>query len=983
MPAVRAQGIVHGGQQPISDATIQLYGLVPSGGGLIPTALLSATVTTSDGSSAMNPNANAGNLNNTLPAGSFTISGDYTCPGSDPLVYLTATGGNPGLAAGTNNTAIVMMAALTDCNTLINNAATTYIFADELTTIGSLAALYPYANSSGALSAASGQVTAFNSAFAQVSEYTSTSTGSAPGPGLPSGYYASSTEIDTLGDIVAPCVNSTGLDSNCSTLFSLTESGGVAPTNIAGAIVNILNNPTQNASSLFALGGSVVPFQPVDSVAPSSWALPILPMAATPTFSISGGTYSSAQFVTLADTTSGSIIHYTTDGSTPTSASPTFGGTAITVSSSETINAIAVASGFGPSAVASAGYTITGSSSTYTVSGIATLANCEPAGYIPTMTLTLTHGSTTVQTTTNNSTGNFTFSGVPNGTYTITPSIIGPSSVFFPVSQSVTVNGGGVTLPTVFSANLGYTVSGNVAYSGPSTGQIFLALSPSFCGANFGLGTSVSSTGAFTIQGVQPGPYTLRASMDNLNNGYANASNPVGSVSVPVTANYTGANVTLVDPAPVTLSSAPGLESVSGFDGGIVAVYDEITSTGTEVEQPASYTLQWSVAASPFTVVGSQTFPANGYKSSVWFTNSTNQPTLTNGSTYYFRAYATSGGTPVSAYSSVYGPVTIGPSSSGNPVTGTVSFTGTASGPLYAGFYNGSTGTFYGKYFPNPTSPQSYSLLVPTGSNYVFVGILDQNNNGVIDADDIANVGGNSSDTLASISGPTQNEDLTLPSAYATGTAMTQNNLVNYPGGSNQFFGLSLLVNGLVKRPVAVELISGPHVISPVDLSPCDSAGSGCGTQGFPFTPTLGYVTPTVGDTYTFDVTYSDGTTGTVTASVTTILTNFATNLAPATGTTSSLTPTFSWTDPVNASNYTYQFFVNSNTAQIWRIPGVSSGSTGFSSSITTIPWYADPTGGGSHPTVTSLSPNITYVWYVELQDSNGNTATTSQQYLP
>ena len=260
--AVRAQGIVHGGQPPITGATIQLYGLVPSGGGLAPSALISATVTTSDGSGVVNSNANAGNANNTLPVGSFTISGDYTCPGSDPLVYLTATGGNPGLTAGTNNTAIVMIAALTDCNTLKNNAATTFVFVDEVTTIGSLAALYPYASSSGSLSATSGQVTAFNTAFGQVAEYTNTATGSAPGPSLPGGYYASSTEINTLGDIVAPCINSTGLDSNCSTLFNLTKSAGVAPTNTAGAIVNILNNPTQNTAPLFNLGwgsGGTVP----------------------------------------------------------------------------------------------------------------------------------------------------------------------------------------------------------------------------------------------------------------------------------------------------------------------------------------------------------------------------------------------------------------------------------------------------------------------------------------------------------------------------------------------------------------------------------------------------------------------------------------------------------------------------------------------------------------------------------------------------
>ncbi|MCL2733589.1 MAG: chitobiase/beta-hexosaminidase C-terminal domain-containing protein, partial [Actinomycetia bacterium] len=78
---------------------------------------------------------------------------------------------------------------------------------------------------------------------------------------------------------------------------------------------------------------------------------------ATPTFSPSGGSYTSAQSVTISDATSGAAIHYTTDGSTPTASSATY-GSAITVSSSTTLKAIAVKSGSTDSAVASATYTI-------------------------------------------------------------------------------------------------------------------------------------------------------------------------------------------------------------------------------------------------------------------------------------------------------------------------------------------------------------------------------------------------------------------------------------------------------------------------------------------------------------------------------------------------------------------------------------------------------------------------------------------------
>jgi hypothetical protein len=86
------------------------------------------------------------------------------------------------------------------------------------------------------------------------------------------------------------------------------------------------------------------------------------PQAATPTFSLGGGTYSGSQTVSLSDATASPTIFYTLNGTTP---GTTVGGStqqyssALTVASSETINAIATASGFAPSNVATAAYNIT------------------------------------------------------------------------------------------------------------------------------------------------------------------------------------------------------------------------------------------------------------------------------------------------------------------------------------------------------------------------------------------------------------------------------------------------------------------------------------------------------------------------------------------------------------------------------------------------------------------------------------------------
>jgi hypothetical protein len=89
----------------------------------------------------------------------------------------------------------------------------------------------------------------------------------------------------------------------------------------------------------------------------------------TPTFSPGTGTYGSTQSVTISDATSGAVIYYTTDGSTPTTSSTVY-SSAIPVSASSTLKALAVAPGFAQSVVASAAYVIqTGGSGSINFAG--------------------------------------------------------------------------------------------------------------------------------------------------------------------------------------------------------------------------------------------------------------------------------------------------------------------------------------------------------------------------------------------------------------------------------------------------------------------------------------------------------------------------------------------------------------------------------------------------------------------------------------
>jgi hypothetical protein len=81
--------------------------------------------------------------------------------------------------------------------------------------------------------------------------------------------------------------------------------------------------------------------------------------AAEPTFGQTPGTYPGTQSITLSDTTPGATIYYTTNGSMPSTGSSVYNGAPITVSTTTTIEAIAVASGYNNSPVLSGTFTIT------------------------------------------------------------------------------------------------------------------------------------------------------------------------------------------------------------------------------------------------------------------------------------------------------------------------------------------------------------------------------------------------------------------------------------------------------------------------------------------------------------------------------------------------------------------------------------------------------------------------------------------------
>ena len=572
--------------------------------------------------------------------------------------------------------------------------------------------------------------------------------------------------------------------------------------------------------------------------------------------------------------------------------------------------------------------------------------------------------------------GQFVFQNVPNGSFSITPSVAAPVSAFYPASQSVSVNGAAVA-GVNFQSAAGYNVSGNVLYPAGVGGRVSVRLVNTSCPAP-AYGANIAGATGFTIRGVEPGNYTVQAWVDEIGYGAYNAQDATASLSglIVTSANLTNVSVPVVQPPPVPLNAPPQIVFAGGYGGGVILGYLPVLAGG--VEQAAGYTVQWSATPNFASIAGSRNFTATGANGAVaWMINS-----LPSYSTYYFRAQGTTGNS-AGPWSNVFGPVTVGVPQTGNTVSGTVTFPGAAKGPLYVGFRDLKTGKAYAQIILGAVSPQPYSIKVPAGANYAMFALLDQNGNCLTDAADVNGLG--SAVPIAISANTTQN--LVLPAGNQA-TVATQHFQIAGPNGPIDSYALSFDLPTASAVPLTVSLLSGPNVAAPFDLIGCMI----CLGQPLDFSVGLASTAPNPGDTYTLSIVDESSYvkpgwfSGPVisTASVTGVVNAFASGLSPATGSGAGATPAFSWADPPNASSYTYQFMLwDANGNVIWQIPGPGSASAGFSSAVTSISWGADPTGASNPPSVPALTPGATYTWSIAVQDAYGNFAESHVAFTP
>jgi streptogramin lyase len=256
--ATHITGVVHGGQNPVVGATMQLY-TVGTGG----------LMSTSTGLIASPPVTGAG--------GSFNITGLYNgCNGATPgtLVYLVATGGNPG---GGNNPNLSLAAALGSCATLYANAATTSITVNEVTTVAAAYALAPFAVDYQHIGATGSNPSGLVNAFSNATVLASNTYGHAGGDNLATGLTVPTAEINTLANILATCINSqggtAGDGSSCGTIFAATGA-----TDTFDAAIAIAQAPGSSAiTALYSLSSASSPFQPTlsNTSAPNDFTIAV------------------------------------------------------------------------------------------------------------------------------------------------------------------------------------------------------------------------------------------------------------------------------------------------------------------------------------------------------------------------------------------------------------------------------------------------------------------------------------------------------------------------------------------------------------------------------------------------------------------------------------------------------------------------------------------------------------------------------------
>ena len=276
-------GSVHGGQSPIVGAHVYLFAANATGyggAGLSPSSNNASVSLLNAANTGLSDSVGAYVLTNST--GGFTITGDYSCT-LNQQVYLYSLGGS---SSSTTNSAAGLLAVLGNCpgGSSAFAAGTPFVSVNEVSTVAAAYAFAGFAtdalhvSSSGTALAETG----IANAFANSANLAGISTGVALATTPAGNGTVPQSEIDTLANILAACVNTNGAVNGpssptpCYTLFTSALSGGTTgtqPTDTATAAINIAHNPGSNLAALYPLSTATPPFAPALTAQPFDFTI--------------------------------------------------------------------------------------------------------------------------------------------------------------------------------------------------------------------------------------------------------------------------------------------------------------------------------------------------------------------------------------------------------------------------------------------------------------------------------------------------------------------------------------------------------------------------------------------------------------------------------------------------------------------------------------------------------------------------------------
>jgi hypothetical protein len=253
-------GQLMGAHSPITGATVVLY---KAGNGSSTTyydttgtaqtcvagygacASVMGIATTSDGTDG-NP-AGYFSISRTISNGTFD-----SCSDPDQL-YITSTGGNPGLGTGGSNPKAVLLAALGTCSQV---TAGTTVLMNEATTVAAAYALSGFAANDNTtnIGTTSTNTLGLQNAFATAQVLVDSSSGQAHSTTPGGNGTIPSLVLGTVANALVGCVNSDGTGTGCSNLDVAGPTGSATtptvPNNTWTAALNIALYPANNAANV-------------------------------------------------------------------------------------------------------------------------------------------------------------------------------------------------------------------------------------------------------------------------------------------------------------------------------------------------------------------------------------------------------------------------------------------------------------------------------------------------------------------------------------------------------------------------------------------------------------------------------------------------------------------------------------------------------------------------------------------------------------